>query len=157
MQRLPILGLEVEGIDVLIFLGWIFRVLHRPIGTPAKPLGMLADIGMVRRALKCNIERDLDLHIASTLHQLLEFIDGAELPENIAMSALHRADRPRTAGVFRPHRQGVVRTFALRMPDRMNRRQIQHVEAHLRHIRQPCYAIVEGSMPGWIVRRRARK
>ena len=41
-----------------------------------------------------------------------------------------RADRPWRAGVVGPRSQRVVRALAERVPDRMDRRQVDHVEAH---------------------------
>ena len=42
--------LEIERIDVLIFLRRILGVLNRAVGPLAKPLGMLADVRMIGRA-----------------------------------------------------------------------------------------------------------
>ena len=35
-------ALEIEGVDVLVFLGRVFRVLDAAVGTVAKPFRMLA-------------------------------------------------------------------------------------------------------------------
>ena len=56
----PLLGLEVEGIDVLVLLGRVFRILDRPIGALAEPLRMLGNIGMIGRTLESDIQRQLD-------------------------------------------------------------------------------------------------
>ena len=63
-QRLPVLALKIEGINVLILLRRILGVLDRAIRPMTKPLGMLADIGMIGRALEGQIHRELDASIA---------------------------------------------------------------------------------------------
>ena len=47
------------------------------------------------------------------------------------MPALVAADRPRRPDVVRTRRQGVVRTLAVDLADRVDRRQVDHVEAHV--------------------------
>ena len=54
-QRPPVVGLKVEGIDVLILFRRILGILHRAIGTPAEPVGVLPDVGMIRRTLQSDI------------------------------------------------------------------------------------------------------
>lgn len=55
LQFLPKLGpvrpLEIQGVNVLVFLGRILRVLDAAIGTMLEPFRMLPDVGMVGRAL----------------------------------------------------------------------------------------------------------
>ena len=43
-QRLPVVGLEVDRIDVLVLLGRVLRVLDRAVRPLAEPLGMLLDV-----------------------------------------------------------------------------------------------------------------
>src|SRR4029078_7597202 len=38
----PVLGLEVEGVDVLVLLGWVLGVLDAAVPSVLAPLGMLA-------------------------------------------------------------------------------------------------------------------
>ena len=57
-------ALEVERVDVLVFLGRVLGVLHRAVGPRAEPLGMLAHVRMVGRALEGDVERDLDAVLA---------------------------------------------------------------------------------------------
>ncbi len=45
-------GPEVEGIDVLVLLGRVLGVGDGPVGAVMEPLGMLADPGMVGRAVR---------------------------------------------------------------------------------------------------------
>src|SRR5687768_6602418 len=59
-QRLPVRTLEIERVDVLVFLGRILRILNGAVGPPAEPLRMLGHVRMIGRALKSDIERDFD-------------------------------------------------------------------------------------------------
>src|SRR3546814_9177684 len=52
------------------------------------------------------------------------------------MSALGRTDRVRRSGVAGLRGEGVVAALAVGRADRMDRRQIHHVEAHPRHARK---------------------
>jgi hypothetical protein len=47
-----------EGINVLVFLGRIFSVLYGSIRPDPKPLSMLADLGVIRRALERDVQCD---------------------------------------------------------------------------------------------------
>ena len=63
-QRAPnIVGaairIEFDIDDILVFLRRVFGETQRTVGAPAKPIRMAFQPGMVRRALNCEIERDL--------------------------------------------------------------------------------------------------
>ena len=73
------------------------------------------------------------------------------------MPALFAADGIRAARIVRPGGQGVVRAFAVTAADRVDRREVQHVEAHVLDHRQPRMHIVEGAVTGRIVGDRTRK
>src|SRR5688572_21457568 len=55
-QGFPIRGFKIDGIDVLIFLRRILGVLNRTIGSNLEPVLVLANVGMVRRTLKGDIQ-----------------------------------------------------------------------------------------------------
>ena len=63
LQRRPeplgVLGLEVERIDVLVLLGWVLRVLHAAVGAMAEPFRVLADPGVIGRALEGDVQGQL--------------------------------------------------------------------------------------------------
>ncbi len=65
---------------------------------------------------------------------------------NRFMTALLGADRPGTADIVGRGAHGIVFTFAKRLADRMDRRQIEHVESHRRDVGQPGDAIFERPM-----------
>jgi len=86
LQRLARIRLEVEGVDVLVFLGRVFGVLDRPVRTFQEPLGMLANVRMIRRALKRDVHRDLDSAFAALEYQMLEVVDRAQLRKYVLVA-----------------------------------------------------------------------
>src|SRR5688572_3937874 len=96
-QALPIAGLEVERIDVLVFLGRILRVLDAAVGPVTEPFGMLGHVRVVRRALKRDVERDGYAVRARRLDQPAEVLGRSELRVDRLVAAFPRADRPRAA------------------------------------------------------------
>ena len=63
-QALPVRRLEVERIDVLIFLGRILGVLNGAIGALDKPVRMFRDPGVIGRALEGDVESDFHAVVA---------------------------------------------------------------------------------------------
>src|SRR5262249_46913027 len=59
------------------------------------------------------------------------------------VSAVGGSDRPRTSWIARLRGQRVIAPFSKTPADRMNRRQIQHVEVHGRDIRQAAFGFLE--------------
>src|SRR5690606_41945168 len=57
------------------------------------------------------------------------------------------ADRPRAARVARGRVERVVSPFAMRLADRMDRRQIDDIEAERRDVRQPRLRALERAVP----------
>src|SRR5688572_5850157 len=66
-QTARIFAVEIERIDVLIFLRRILRVLDRPVRPGFEPLGMFADVRVIGCSLKRDVERDLDAQVAGAL------------------------------------------------------------------------------------------
>jgi hypothetical protein len=78
-QLSPSVGAKIKGIDVLVLLRRVLGELHRTIGPPLEPLGMLRDIGMVRRTLKGDIESYLQPMAACRFDQPAKIFEGAQL------------------------------------------------------------------------------
>ncbi len=76
-EILPVGGLEVEGVDVLIFLGWVFGVLDGAVGAVNEPVGMLFDPGVVGRALESDVEREFHAVVAGGGDEVIEVGEGA--------------------------------------------------------------------------------
>ena len=88
----------------------------------------------------------------------VEVLEGPELGVDRVVAAVLAADRPRRAGVVRARGQGVVGALAVDLADRVDRRQVEDVEAHLGH---PVEALgrrpegAAGDLAGLRVARRA--
>src|SRR5262249_34491043 len=98
-QRLPVLRLEVDRIDVLVFLGRVLCILDGAIRPLAEPFGMGLHPGMVRRALEGDVDGDLDVVIVGAGEEMLEIVESAEVGVKGLVSSFRRADTPRTADV----------------------------------------------------------
>ena len=77
-ELLPVLGLELEGINILVFLRWVLGVLYSVIRAPAEPFRVSLHVGMVRRTLKGDIQRDFDVMFAGLGHEALEILQRAK-------------------------------------------------------------------------------
>src|SRR5262249_59655499 len=67
------------------------------------------------------------------------------------------ADRPRAPGVARLRGECIVAPLAPRAADGVDRRQVDDIEAHALHVRQPLEAIVERAVAAWHLALGARK
>src|SRR6185436_7814933 len=127
-QRAPVLALEVEGVDILVLLRRVLRVLDRAIGPMAEPLRVFAHPRVIRRTLPGEIERDLHVEAARPAGERVEVLERPERGLDRGVPAGRRADRPRAAGIAGAGLKRVVASFAEARADRVNRRQIDHVE-----------------------------
>src|SRR3954466_3958303 len=135
-QPLPVLRLEVDVVDVLVLLGRVLRVLQRAVRPPVEPLRMLREPRMVRGALDREVECDLDARVSRGGDHRLEVLPRAEVAMDRVVPAVLRADRPWRTDVVRLRRQRVVAALAVRAADRVDRRQVDDVEAERRGLRQ---------------------
>src|SRR5205823_234246 len=69
-------------------------------------------------------------------HERLELLQRAELGIDRVVAAELRADRPRRPRVVLAGGERVVLPLAIRLPDRVDRRQVDDVEAELGEARQ---------------------
>ena len=65
-----------------------------------------------------------------------EVVERAELGQHVLVAAFGRADRPGAADVVGLGHERVVLALAVDAADRMDRRQVEHVEAHRRDVGQ---------------------
>ncbi len=135
--------LEVERVDVLVLLGRVLGVLDRAVRPHPEPLRVLGCIGMIGRALECDVERDLDPARLRGTAEVLEVLERPQLRVDRLVAALDGPDGPRAARVVRPRRRDVVTALAVDPPDRVDRRKVQHVEAHGRDVGQPRLHVPE--------------
>src|SRR5260370_38480333 len=122
-------GMEIDRIDVLVFLGRILCVLDAAVGSMMEPLRMLANTRMVGRTLDREIERNFD---SEAIGRSVKAIEIAESPErwiDRGVSAGLTPNRPRAARRICSAVERIVRTLPIGVPDRMNRRQEHAVKA----------------------------
>src|SRR5262249_14200238 len=126
---------EIDVDDVLILLGWVLGVFDRAVRPEDEPLRMLLDPGMVRRALDREIERDLHRMLASSGDEAAEVVERPQLRIDGTVAALGGADRVRAAGIAGLRRGRIVTALAVDPSDRVDRHEIDHIEAELGDLR----------------------
>lgn len=89
--------------------------------------------------------------------QAPEVLAAAQLRVNGVMTALGAADGIGAAGVAGLGAQGIVAALAKLRADRVNRREVQHVETHVADHRQAFVHVVEGAVAFRAVGDRARE
>ena len=136
---------------------YVFREADRAVGPMAEPLGMLCDPRVVRRALEREVEGELHVVALQLREQVLEIVERPELRMDRGVPPGLRSDRPRTPGVVGSGRRGVVRALPAGAPDRVDRRQVQHVEPQLGDVGHEPGDVAERAVPRGIGRRRARE
>src|SRR3546814_6394736 len=81
--------------DTLFPYTTLFRsVLHGAVGAPAKPLRMLLDVGMVRRALERDVERNFQAVLLRLRDKPPKVFGRAERGQDSLVPALRGADGP---------------------------------------------------------------
>jgi len=156
-ERLPVLTLEIERQDVLVLLRGVLGILHRPIRALAKPLGPLRHVGVVRRALERQVEGHLDALRLGLAEETTEVLEAPELRVNRLVAPSVRADGPRAAMISRGSDRIVVLALPVCEPDRVDGRQVDHVEAHLGDVPEAPLAVLERSVPTRLRRARSRE
>src|SRR5438093_8619781 len=73
------------------------------------------------------------------------------------MSPCLRADCPRASWIIRTDDEGIVFALAVGAADGMDRREIEHIKAHSRHIRKACLTVLEGAVTPGLRSARARE
>lgn len=118
---------------------------------------MLFKPRVVLGTLDGKVESDFQPMIRRRNDQPAKVFAGAQLGVNRLVPALGAANGIRTARIVGSGGQGIVRAFAVTAPDRVNRREVQHIEAHVLNHRQSRVHVVKGAMTGRIVGDRAWK
>src|SRR5688572_6493680 len=132
----PLRGAEIDRKDILVLLRRILRELHAAIGAAREPQRMLAHVWVIRRALVRDVERDLEAKPLRLALKAREVFERAEILVNALVPAAGAADRPGRPRIGAPRLESVIAPFAVIDSDRMDRRQIHHVEAHLGDVRE---------------------
>ena len=137
------LGMEIDVDDVLVLLRRILGVADRAVGAAAEPLRMLLEPGMIERTLDGEIERDLQALLGRGGDQAAKILRRAERRMNRVVPALDATDGIGAAGIVWPGRKRVVATLAVGRADRMDRREVEDIEAHVADARQGLDDVVE--------------
>jgi hypothetical protein len=139
-------AVEVDVDDVLVLLRRVLGELDRAVGPPVEPLGVLLDPRMVGRALDGEVDGDLEAMVGRGGDQAAEAVEVAELGVERVVAALLRADRVGATGVVGRRCQRVVAALAIGPADRMDRREVEHVEAEVAHVRKAGDHVIEGAV-----------
>ncbi len=78
-QVAPVVGLEVERVDVLVPFRRVLGVLDRAVRTGDEPVGMLGDPRVVGRAVERDVDREVHAARSAGGCQGTHVVDGAEL------------------------------------------------------------------------------
>src|SRR5215467_14464749 len=148
-QGLPVCCVEVKRINILIFLGRIFGVLHGAIRPPLEPLRVLLHIRMIGGTLEGNVESYLYAILLGCGAQALEIVQGPELWMDGRMPAGGRPDSPGTAWIIGSGDGSIVLALAVDLANRMNGRKIEDIKTHTCQVGQTCLAILKGTMLAW--------
>ena len=131
-ERLPLGALPVDVVDVLIALGRVLGVLQRAVGAVLEPLRVLGQPGVVGRHLDREVQRDLEAVLACRGDERPRTRPSCPAPAWMASCPPSAAPiahgLPGSPGC-RP--LGVVAALAVRAADRVDRRQVDDVEAEL--------------------------
>src|SRR4051812_6668490 len=112
---------------------------------------------MIGRALPREIERDFEAEAFGGLPEPREFLEAPETGIDRRVASVLRPDRPRRAGIAGSGDEGIIPPLAERPPDRMNRRQVHHVEAEVGDRGEAAGCVGEGAATSRIGAGRARE
>ena len=135
-ERLPGGRVPVEVVDVLVALGRVLRVLERAVGTALEPLRVLGQPRVVGGRVEREVQSRRPCRArCAVAHSERDVVHRAQLGMDGVVAALLRADRVRRAGIVRAGLERVVRALAVLAADRVDRQQVEHVEAVLGDLR----------------------
>jgi len=97
--------------------------------------------------LEGKVERDFDAVVAGAGHEPSEILECAKLGMNGIVPTFLTADCPRTARIIRPGDKTIVLPLPVGATDRMDRREVQNVEAEFGDVWEPRLAVPERSVP----------
>ena len=123
---------EVERVDVLVLLRRVLRVGDGAVGQGGEPLRMLGDPRVVGRALQGQVERDLQ-PVRRAAWRDERRGSRPRCPARGWIASWPPSAEPIAHGEptsSRPGHERVVAPLAVDPADRVDRRQVDHVEAH---------------------------
>ncbi|KJU82236.1 membrane protein [Candidatus Magnetobacterium bavaricum] len=136
-------GIEVQGIDVFVLLGWIFGILDGAVGTLEKPVGIFLYIRVVGRAVDGKVNGDLHAALLAGGLKPGKVLKRAKARLYCLVSAKIAANGVWTSGVSGTAYEAVVWPLALCYSDWVDRREVDYVKAHVLDLRQALYAVLK--------------
>ena len=127
----PVFRLEINGEDVLVFLGRVFGILHGAVRAPAKPGRVLLHPRVIGSALEGDVESHFHAAHFRFVEKAAKIFECAEFREDGFVAAFLRSDRPRAADVVAARGEGIVLALAELVADRVDGREVNDIEAHL--------------------------
>ena len=77
-----IVGIEAQGVDVLILLRWVLGVRDRAVSANDEPFGVLLDPRVIGGALECDVEGYFEAEAFRVRDETVEVLDRAEVGVN---------------------------------------------------------------------------
>ncbi len=139
-------GVEGDGVDVLVLLGRVLGVGDGAVGAVVEPLGVFVDPGVVGGALEGEVEGDLQAQACGLGDEVVEVLEGAQGGVDGVVAALGGADGPGDADVVGSGGEGVVAALAVGGADGVDGREVDDVEAHRGDRGQPAGGGAEGAV-----------
>ena len=145
-EVLPIIAVEVDRVDVLILLWRIFSITNGAIRPLVKPIGMIFDVRVIRRAVDREIQRDFKTALLRLTHQPNKILNSAQRRLNRLVPTSLATDGPRRPHVILIGYQGIVLALAIRETNGVNGREINHIEAHVLRVIKTGYTIPKSAV-----------
>ena len=121
---------EVQGVDVLVLLRRVLGVGDGAVGQDGEPIRVGLGPRVVGGALQREVEGDLKVALLGRLDEFRELVVAAQSRLEGVVPAGGGADGPRGPHVARLRGQGVVAALAVDLANRVDRGQVDDVEAH---------------------------
>ena len=105
---------------------------------------MLRHVGVIGRALVGEVDGDVHAVLPGPPHEAVEVLDRPQLRVNGLVPTFRAADGPGASWIVGLGPDGVVLALAVRRSDRVDGREVDHVEVHAGDILQPLLGFGEG-------------
>src|SRR5260370_18200409 len=109
---------------------------------------MLTQPRVIGSALDGEIERQFEAVFGSGIAQSTQIAQRTEARVDRVMATFRAADGIGASRVARLGVRRIVPTLAIDPPDRMDRRQVEHIEAHCADRREPRDHVIERTVAG---------
>ena len=135
-ERAPVVGVEVDVVDVLVLLGRVLGVLERAVGPPVEPVRMLLQPRVVGEHW---IAKSSAIAIPASRAAATRLANSSALPRSGCRASCPPASAPIAHGLPGSERRAVgelLRPLRCERPMGWIGRQVEHVEAELGELGQ---------------------